>query len=214
MTETQWTLYGDRRSGSAVVELALSVLGADCATVDVPLASDAQRAADYRQVNPQRKLPSLVTPEGETLTESAAILIYLSERFAAPPLLPAPGTAGRARALRWLLFVASELYPLIEIIDYPQRFAPEPLSAQAADIQRDHVRSLWKRRWQIVENAVRGEPWFLLEGFSALDLYIAVVSRWAQLDDWRRENLWRVETIAAAIAARPDCEAVWARHFG
>ncbi|MDX1481412.1 MAG: glutathione S-transferase family protein [Woeseiaceae bacterium] len=214
MTELQWILYGDRRSGSAVVELALSVLGADYATVDVPLASDAQRAADYRQVNPQQKLPSLVTPEGETLTETAAILIYLSERFTAPPLLPSPGTADRARALRWLLFIASELYPLIEIIDYPQRFVPEPLSVQAADAQRDHARSIWKRRWRIVENAVGGDPWFLPAGFSALDLYVAVVSRWAQLDDWRRANLPRVEAIAAALAARPDCEAAWARHFG
>lgn len=213
MTTSAWTLYGDRRSGSAAVELALAVLGVDYVSVDVPLDADAQRAEEYRRVNPQQKLPSLATPEGEMLTESAALLIYLADRVPDARLLPAAGARDRARALRWLLFVATELYPLIEMIDYPQRFVPDPLDAQAAERMRDHLRGIWKRRWLIVEEAIGGDPWFLSGGFSAVDLYIGVVSRWAQLDDWRRGALPGVENIAAAIRARADCRDVWARHF-
>lgn len=214
MTTSQWTLYGDRRSGSAAIEMALAVLDADVRAIDVPLDADAQRAAEYRRVNPQQKLPALVTPEGETLTESAAILIYLSDRFPDDRLLPGCDERDRASALRWLLFVAAELYPLIEMIDYPQRFVPEPLSVAAADGLRDHLRGIWKRRWLIVDAAISGNPWFLASGFSAVDLYIGVVSRWAELDDWRRTAVPRVESIASGIAARSDCGGVWARHFG
>ena len=60
-------------------------------------------------IAPQRKVPALLTPQGETLTESAAILLTLDDRHPEAALLPPPGTADRAQALRWLLFISSEV---------------------------------------------------------------------------------------------------------
>lgn len=211
-----YVLLGDIGSGSAVVELTLAELGIPAGIHDVPLDDDAQRHDDYAAVNPQRKLPTLITPDGETLTESAAILLTLAECYPDAGLLPPTGTTERAQAIRWLLFVATELYPLIEIIDYPERFQPEEgeTAEDRREEVREHVRKIWKRRWALVEDEIRGEPWFLDGGFSLLDLYIAVVSRWAQLDEWREDALSCVETIAAAVSVRPRCVEVWQRHFG
>ena len=39
-----------------------------------------------------------------------------------------------------------------------------------------------RERWQIVEVEIAGGPYLLSSGFSLTDLYIAVVSRWAQQD--------------------------------
>ena len=64
------------------------------------------------------------TREGFVLTESVAILISLCEQHGEANLLPPVGAKPRAQALRWLLFVATELYPLVEINDYPERFTP------------------------------------------------------------------------------------------
>ena len=75
-----YTLYGCRRSGSFAVELALAELGVDYTLEEVDLETEAQRGAAYAKVNPQRKLPALLTPAGETLTESVAILLTLDER--------------------------------------------------------------------------------------------------------------------------------------
>lgn len=210
-----YLLYGDERSGSATVELALAAIGERCETRAVPLDRDVQRQADYAAVNPQRKLPALVTPAGETLTESAAILLTLAERHAAARLLPDEPRA-RALALRWLLYMASEIYPIVEIIDYPQRFLPESDDTPAArrlEVSA-HARRIWRRRWLLVEQAVQGEPWFLAGGFSLLDIYAAVLSRWGQVDAWRRENLPRIEAIAAAIGLRAELADIWRRHFG
>jgi len=211
-----YILYGDKGSGSATTELALAIAGAHVTLRDVPLERNAQREAGYSSVNAQQKLPTLVTPDGETLTETAAILITLAERFPAAGFLPPPASAERARALRWLLFIATEIYPVVEMIDYPERFQPE--GDATSDVRREamraHLRGIWKRRWLIVEQAVRGEPWFLATGFSAVDIYAAVVSRWAQTGDWRPAAIPRIEAIVAALAARPDCGPVWRRHFG
>jgi len=210
-----YILYGDKGSGSATTELALAIIGADVDLVDVPLDRSAQHDDAYRKVNPQQKLPTLVTPDGEVLTESAAILITLAERFPAAGLLPPAGSAERALALRWLLFIATEIYPVVEMIDYPERFQPEgeEIDAERKKALRHHLRSIWKRRWLLVEGAVSGDPWFLAGGPSAVDVYAAVVSRWAQTSHWRSANIPRIEAIAGALAARPECAPVWRRHF-
>lgn len=210
-----YVLYGDPGSGSATVELALAELGEAVDLVDISLDRDAQRGDDYAAINAQRKLPALVTPDGETLTESLAILLTLAERHPESVLLPhAPRE--RAQALRWLQFMASELYPVIEIIDYPERFQPELDATPEArrDEIRRGVREIWKRRWLLVEQAAGGAPWFLPDGFCLVDIYAAVMSRWAQVAEWREQNLPHVEGIAAAVAKRPGLESVWQRHFG
>lgn len=214
MSTSSYELYGDAGSGSATTELALAYIGVPVRLHERLLARNAQRAADYASVNPQRKLPTLVTPEGEILTESAAILLTLADRHPEAELLPADPVV-RARALRWLLFMACELYPVIEIIDYPERFQPEA-DATPADRRerlREHARGIWRRRFSLVEDAAAGTPWFLDGGFSLLDPYAAVLSRWAQVDDWRADNLPRIDGIARSIAEHERLASTWRRHF-
>ena len=131
-----YTLYGTRRSGSLTVELALAELGIEYEFNEVSLDQSSQREATYASVNPQRKLPTLTTSAGETITESVAILLTLDERHPEGGLLPALGSPERAQALRWLLFIATEIYPLVEINDYPERYAPSLDSAAAVPSDR------------------------------------------------------------------------------
>ena len=203
-----YILYGHRRSGSLAVETALAEIGADYEVRDVDLESAAQRDERYASINPQQKVPALVTPSGETLTESVAILLILDERHPEAELLPKDAT-DRAQALRWLLFVATEIYPIVEINDYPERFSPTKETVAGV---RDNARSLWRKRWLLVEHEIAGAPYFLRSGFCLTDIYIAVVSRWAQQDVWRIENLPKVEQLTAAVAARPASAPVWSRH--
>lgn len=203
-----YLVYGFRASGSCIVELALAAIGVDYERREVDIHADAQRDAVYAALNPQRKIPAVRTPEGELLTESVAILLTLAERHPEAGLLPATPVE-RAQALRWLAFVASEIYPVVEINDYPERFAPHD-----SDAMRERARALWRERWQVVEAVIGATPYLLDTGPYLTDFYIAVVSRWAQQDEWRPANLPKVEGIAAAIAADPTFVDVWARHFG
>lgn len=61
-----YILYGANGSGSSIVEAALVELGIDYQLAPVDLATKAQRDSEYAAVNPHRKVPTLLTPEGET----------------------------------------------------------------------------------------------------------------------------------------------------
>jgi GST-like protein len=204
-----YQLHGNDGSGSGIVEMALAEVRATFELHDVALSTEAQRSDAYARLNPERKVPALITPGGEVLTESAAILLVLDERHPGARLFPTRGTPERAQAQRWLVFLAAELYPLIEIIDYPERFAPDAATAPGV---REVARALWRSRWALVENAIAGEPWLLASGFCATDLYISVLSRWSLDAAWRAEHLPKVEALAMAVAARPRSGPILRRH--
>ena len=205
-----YLLYGARGSGSCAIECALAEIGADCEVRKLSLRNDEQRGAEYEAVNPQRKVPALVIDGDQLLTESVAILLTLEERHPEACLLPPKGTVGRANALRWLLFAATEIYPIVEINDYPERFAPDSAGVEA---MRERAREIWRTRWLLVEENISGEPYLSGDGFSLTDIYLAVVSRWAQQNAWRPTHVPKVERLTEAVAARPAIAPVWARHF-
>ena len=189
----------------------LAEIGADYELRDLSLRDDEQRGEEYAAINPHRKVPSLVMDDEPPLTESVAILLTLDDRHPETALLPAKGTPARAQALRWLLFAATEIYPIVEIEDYPERFATDP---DRTDAMRERAKEIWRARWLVVEANVAGDPYLSHHGFSLTDIYLAVVSRWAQQEQWRPACLPKVERLSAAVAARPAIAPVWARHFG
>jgi len=206
-----YILYGHPGSGSCIIELTLNEIGVDYQVNPVSLNDGSQRGAGYAAVNPQRKLPTLVTDTGETLTESAAILLTLEERHAAAGLLPPVRSEERARALRWLLFVATEVYPIVEINDYPDRFTA---TDGVADATRGLARKIWRKRLLVIENALDDGPYVLGTTFSMTDIYIAVVSRWAQQEEWRPRNVPKIENLTATVASREKLAPIWTQHFG
>lgn len=206
-----YTLYGTRRSGAAMVEMALAEAAAPYEFVATGLGKGASLDSPFLSINPTGKLPALVTPGGEVLAESAAILLALADRHPAAKLLPTNRQkAARAMAQRWIVFVVAEIYPMIELWDYPERF----VSKDAMPAFKEAVRERLRRRWLAVEEAIAGEPWLLLSGFSAADLAIATVSRWTVGKRWRKNNVPRIEAIARAIGKRELAGPVWQRHFG
>ena len=204
-----YTLFGSKRSGSLAVEIALAEIGAPYDVRDIDLNSNAQREQSFAAINPQRKIPVLQTPNGETLTESVAILLTLDERHPKAQLMPPAGSNDRARALCTLLFIATELYPIVEINDYPERFSP---TAADKDAVQSIARATWRERWLLVEQSIKGEQFLLDYGFCLADIYIAVVSRWAQQDEWRKSSTPKIERVTRQVASRPSVASVWHRH--
>ncbi|MFV8751470.1 glutathione S-transferase family protein [Nannocystaceae bacterium ST9] len=206
-----YVLYGANGSGSSIVEAALAEIGVDYTLNPVDMAKAAQRDAAYASINPHRKVPTLLGPENETLTESVAIVLTLAERHPDAGLLPPIASRERARALRWMLFAATELYPIIEIVDYPDRFAPDEASKLGV---REVALANWRSRWSTVEQGLSEGPFVLGDEFCIADIYLAVLSRWDLSSEWRAANIPKVERLAVAVAQRPRLQELWRRHFG
>ena len=203
-----YIIYGAPGSGSGIVEAACAELGVAYEARDLDARNDEHRGERFAALNPHRKMPTLELPDGEILTESVAILVTLDERHREAGLLPPPASKERAQALRWMLFLATELYPLVEMIDYPARFAPSDEGARAL---RERAEAMQRERWRLLEAQVAGSPYLLPGGFCATDLYITKLSVWLDAA-WRREQLPRVEALTAAVLGRPALAPVWARH--
>jgi GST-like protein len=205
-----YQLFGRPGWGSALTELQLGWYGLpyQLEEVDDLFASDDARRR-LAKINPVAQLPTLVLPDGSVMTESAAITLHLADVTGSDDLVPAVGDPTRPRFLRWLVFLVANIYPTFTFADIPARFVTGE-AAQAAFC--DSVGAYRERLWGMVEDEVAG-PWFLGERFSALDIYIAVMTRWLPRRPWFAEHRPRLIAIALAAEARPPLVEVWARNF-
>jgi len=119
-------VYAFATPNSVKVPIALEELGLEYALHAVNIRKGEQKTLTFQHLNPNGKVPVLVDPEAVggplTLTESAAILLYLAEKTG--QLLPA-SSERRARVYEQLFFHASGLSPAFGNSGYFQRLAPE-----------------------------------------------------------------------------------------
>ncbi|MBL8329092.1 MAG: glutathione S-transferase family protein [Rubrivivax sp.] len=207
---TPFILHGQPGWGSAIVEAQLACYGLP---FEFQPAGDLLGSEEARQrlapLNPLAQVPVLELPDGRVLTESAAITLHLADLTGRDDLVPGPQAPERAAFLRWLVFLVANVYPTFTYADIPERFVK---TEGAAAPFRTEVDAYARRLWTLVEGAC-GAPWFLGERFSALDLYLAVMTRWRPGRAWFAECTPLVATAAARAAADPRCAAVFDRNF-
>ena len=155
--------------------------------------------SDFLQINPLGMVPTLRTDDGEVLTENAAILQYVAERFPGAELAPAGGME-RARLHQWLSFIGTELHKAV-FLPLLQRQLPAEAKAYAA--------GLADARLAIVEKHLTGRE-FLLDRFSVADAYLYTVLNWSRatsidLTKWPAiraylSNLRKRPSVAKAVS--------------
>ena len=206
----QFTLHGRTGWGSAIVEMQLAWFGLPYRLEDSGDLLDSADARDkLRPLNPLAQVPVLVLPDGKTMTESAAITLHLADLTEREDLVPGPKTAERADFLRWLVFIVANIYPTFTYADLPARFVK---TEGAADAFRAEVDAYARRMWATVEGAA-GAPHFLGARFSALDIYLAVMTRWRPGRAWFAEHAPRVSAAADKAASMAAVAAVMERNF-
>ena len=100
-------LYGFGPTRSLRALWGLKELDADFEFVPVNLTAGGHKHPDFLRLNPAGKVPVLV--DGDlVLTESAAIVMYLAEKYRDKGLIPAD-LKERALAYRWIMFAVTEL---------------------------------------------------------------------------------------------------------
>ena len=169
-----YRLFARAGWGSSLVEAQLAWYGLPYHLEEVDdLFESAAARERLAKVNPVAQVPTLVLPDGTVMTESAAITLHLADIAGRASLVPAPGDPARPRFLRWLVFLVANIYPTFTYADDPSRFVTGK-AAQAAF--RKNVDLYGERLWRMVEPQA-ASPWFLGETFSAMDIYIAVMTR-------------------------------------
>jgi maleylpyruvate isomerase len=136
-------LYSYFRSSAAYrVRIALNLKGIAYETASVHLVKEGghNRRPEFRAVNPQMRVPVLVTPAGDRLIQSLAIIEYLDETHPEPPLLPTePVARAKVRALADL--IACDIHPLNNTS--PLRYLKNTLGQEQSAIDA------WYHHWVI-----------------------------------------------------------------
>jgi maleylacetoacetate isomerase len=132
-------LYTYFRSSAAFrVRIALNLKGLAYEPHFVHLAKGEHRKPEFTQVNAQALLPTLELDDGTRLNQSLAIIEYLEEKHAQPPLLP-KDALGKARVRSLSYLIASEIHPLnnLRVLQHLKR---------ALEQSEEQVNA-WYRHW-------------------------------------------------------------------
>ena len=211
MMNQAYTLYGALGSGSVPVEATLTLLGQPYSVIEAPTWEGAAQQDKVAVVNPLRQIPALVTPDGETITESAAILIWLADRHPEARLAPALDSPLRAQFLRWMVFVPAAIYAMFWVRDEPSRLGgPDPqVQARIKAATAERIADCWA----MMEGQLTPGRYLLGDDLTVLDLYVAVVSRWGP----RRARFYavapRMSQVVRRVDADPRLTAFWAARF-
>ncbi|WP_295844291.1 glutathione binding-like protein [Tardiphaga sp.] len=200
---------------SMATRIALNEAGATATYLEVDpktkrVLSDG---SDFRAVNPLGLVPTLHTDDGVVLTENAAILQYVADRFPDSAIAAGSGL-DRSRLQQWLCFIGTEMH---KGLLNPLLTETAPAEVKAYALQKGLP------LLDYLDAQLEGRD-YLLDRFSVADAYLVTVLNWTtalppiDLNRWpaikRYYDMHRARpSVASAIAQEYELyRAQIARH--
>jgi GST-like protein len=194
-----YIVYGSPGSGSVPVEAALTLIGAPFEVIGETVLRDVSRNPQVFKVNPLGQVPALVLPGGEVMTESAAILMWLADRYPASGLAPHPTDERRPAFLRWMAYISSAIYGLAWVRGDPMRIISDE---GQTEIVLERIADRRAACWRWMDEQLQPGRFLLGDELGVLDLYVATVSRWSP----RRSRFYREAPKMTEVVRRVDAD--------
>ena len=164
-------LYFSPLACSLATRIALYEAGAQATFVEIdPRTKRLRDGVEFRSIYQLALMPAVEMDNGELLTESAAILQYVADRYPEAGLAP-DDPLGRSRLHQWLCFIGTELHKSV-YIPMLDRNAPDAVKTYA--LAKAPPRLEW-----VAAHLARHE--FLLDRFSVADAYLVTILNWSSV---------------------------------
>ncbi len=200
-----YKLYYFPGNANLAPHILLEELGVEYQLCFVDRGHNAQKNPDYLRMNPSGRIPVLL--DGDlVLYESAAICLHLADRHPEAGLMPGLGTAARATAYKWLMYLTNTVQTEILVYFYPERLIDnEPGAAQV----KAHAQKRVSGMLDLLETelAQRG-PYLLGEDYSLVDAYLLMLSRWTRYMDHPARQRPRLNALLESVLAREAVQRV------
>ncbi len=178
MTADGPILWGVGTSRTIRPHWALHELGLSFQVRPIQARTGETHTAAFTALNARQKIP-LLQDNGLALTESAAIVAYLSDTYGTPEtaLLPAD-VRDRARCLEWCFFTISELdatslYVMRRHGDLRHIYGEAPAANEAAA-------AYFQKQMRTVERALSDTSHYIMgQRFTAADILLSTCITWA-----------------------------------
>ena len=105
-------LYYNPKSRAVIAKWMLDECGAKYEIVPIEFEKGEHKTAEFLNINPAGKLPALLDGESK-IFETAAICLYLGDKFAEAKLAPRIGAPERGRYLSLMVYSTAQLDPAL-----------------------------------------------------------------------------------------------------
>jgi glutathione S-transferase len=167
-------LYGFGPTRSLRALWGLRELGADFEFVPVKLPAGEHRRPEFLKLNPAGKLPVLVDGDN-VVTESAAIVLYLAEKYPEKKLLPTD-LKQRSQVYRWIMFAMTELeQPLWRIAKHTFILPEDQRLPQDVALAKADFAAMAR----VLEAHMEGRQFIVGDRITAADCVTAYLMDWA-----------------------------------
>lgn len=174
--------------------------------------NNAHKSPEYLKLNPNGLIPVLT--DGElVLYETAAIVLYLVDRFPHAGLAPSVGSVERAHFTKWLVWLAASLQSQMPFYFYTERYLAPGNAQGVAELKAAITTKIDSLIDQLeAQLASHGGPWLMGARFSALDPYTLMLCRWTRSAPRPARTLPRLGAYLERMLARPATQRVFARE--
>jgi glutathione S-transferase len=187
---TMMQLHYHPGNASFTPHVLLHEIGAPVELKLVDRAHGAHKSVDYLKLNPNGLIPVLI--DGDlVLYETAAICLYLADKFPAAALAPPLGSVARAHFYKWLVWLTNSPQALLKHYFYPDRMLDAGNAAGVAQLKAHAQAQVGEMLQQLdAQLAAHGGPWLLGAAYSALDPYAFMLCRWTRGFDKRPARMY------------------------
>jgi len=128
------------------------------------------------KIHPHGAVPSLV--DGSlAMFESAAIVMYLADKYPEKGLAPAPGTPERGQYYQWILYAMATVEPpLLQYFMHTRMHPEEKRSAASVEEAQHKMDEVFK----VLAHELRDRPYIVGNHFTAADVMIGSMLGWAK----------------------------------
>jgi glutathione S-transferase len=188
-------LYFSPLACSLATRIALYEAGADAGFIEVDPKTKriVDDGSDYLKVYPLGMVPAIRMDDGALLTENAAILQYVADRFPAADLAPQGGIE-RARLQQWLCFIGTELHKGLFVPLFDKK-APSGAA--------ENTLAKGESRLAYLNDYLAGRE-FLLGRFSVADAYLYTVLNWSMATPVKFDRFPAIQDYFTRMQKRPS----------
>lgn len=179
-----YTLYGSDHSGSAAIEMALIRCGVEYCVVKASSWEKNTAEEALSRLNPLVQIPTLILPDGSVLTESAAIMIFLGLEYPDAGILSTNASV-RSQQLRGLIYIVTNCYASIGMIDYPERWLGSNQKASLKALAEGATHKLYQQ-WETFSDIFQASAAWCPQAPGGLEMLACVVTRWSGARDYLR----------------------------
>jgi glutathione S-transferase len=203
-------LYYHPGNANLAPHMLLEEIGVPYELVLVDRAANAHKTPEYLKLNPNGQIPVLV--DGAfVLYESAAICLYLADRFPQAKLAPALQSPERALFYQWLFWCTNTLQAMLMHYFYGERMVHEGDAGAAVQVKSRAEARIGGMLDRLDEQlASHGGEWLLGPQFSAVDPYALMLCRWTRGFARPARSLPHLGPYLQRVLARPAVQRAFA----